>query len=61
MNRLSILLYYIQDQISWYMLFAYDIVIVDESKESVNLKLNIWGNTLETKEFKYGQDKISKL
>ena len=34
------------------MLFTDDIVLVDETKEGVNTKLELWRNNLEYKEFK---------
>ena len=36
----------IQDEIPWYMLFADDIVIIDETREGVNAKLEWWRDTL---------------
>ena len=32
----------IQDDIHWCMLFADDIVLIDETQEGVNAKLNLW-------------------
>jgi hypothetical protein len=32
----------IQDSISWCMLFAYDVVLVDESRTGVDQKLELW-------------------
>ena len=39
----------IQGEISWCMLFADDVVLVDESKAGVNRKLELWRRTLESK------------
>ena len=39
----------IQDDIPWCMLFADDVVLVDESGEMVNRKLELWRRTLESK------------
>jgi len=32
----------IQDEIPWYILFADDIVLVDETRAGVNVKLELW-------------------
>jgi len=37
----------IQDEIPWCMLFADDIVPVDETRAGVNAKLELWRQTLE--------------
>ncbi|KAM3004180.1 hypothetical protein FF2_034457 [Malus domestica] len=39
---------HIQDDIPWCMLFANDIVLIDETQEEVNTKLNLW-RKLESK------------
>ena len=36
----------IQDEIPWCMLFADDIILVDEIRAGVNAKLEIWRQTL---------------
>ena len=41
----------IQDGIPWCMLFADDIVLIDETMEGVNTKLEQWGDILEAKAF----------
>ncbi|CAL5358782.1 unnamed protein product [Camellia sinensis] len=41
----------IQDDVPWCMLFADDIVLVDETREGVNTKLEIWRKVLESKGF----------
>jgi hypothetical protein len=38
----------IQGDIPWCMLFADDVVLVDESREGVNRKLELWRQTLES-------------
>ena len=43
---------HIQDDVPWCMLFADDIVLVDETREGVNAKLELWRDTLETKGFR---------
>ena len=42
----------IQDEILWCMLFAYDIVLIDETRAGVNTKLELWRQTLESRGFK---------
>ena len=39
----------IQGDIPWYILFAADVVLVDESRAGVNRKLELWRRTLESK------------
>ena len=39
----------IQGDIPWCMLFADDMVLVDESRAGVNRKLELWRRTLESK------------
>ena len=41
---------HIQDDVQWWcMLFGNDIVLVDKTKRGVNVKLEIWRLTLESK------------
>ena len=40
------------------MLFADDIVLVDETREGVNTKLEIWRKALESKGFRINRIKI---
>ncbi|PVH39123.1 hypothetical protein PAHAL_5G442400 [Panicum hallii] len=42
---------YIQGDIPWCMLFADDVVLVDESRAGVNMKLELWRHTLELRGF----------
>ncbi|GMP92000.1 hypothetical protein CsSME_00042421 [Camellia sinensis var. sinensis] len=42
----------IQDDVSWCMLFADDMVLVDETREGVNTKLETWREALESKVFR---------
>ena len=39
----------IQDEVPWCMLFANDIVLVDETKDRVNAKLEQWRQRLESR------------
>jgi len=41
----------IRGDIPWCMLFADDVVLVDESRVGVNRKLELWRRTLESKGF----------
>ncbi|KAK9166492.1 hypothetical protein Scep_001683 [Stephania cephalantha] len=52
---------HIQEDIPWCMLFADDIVLVDETKDGVNRKLELWINTLESKGFKLCRTKIEYM
>jgi len=51
----------IQDEIPWCILFANDIVLIDESKEGVNTKLGWWRDTLEVKGFRLSRSKTKYL
>ena len=42
----------IKGDIPWCMLFADDVVLVDESRTGVNQKLELWRETLESKGFR---------
>ena len=43
------------------MFFADDIVLVDEHREGVNRKLELWRQTLETKGFKLSRTKTEYM
>jgi len=51
----------IQDEIPWYMLFADDIVLVDETRVGVNAKLELWRQTLESRGFKLSRVKTEYM
>ena len=51
----------IQDEMPWCMLFADDIVLIDETIDGVNTKLERWRDTLETKGFKLRRLKMEYL
>ncbi|KAK9118568.1 hypothetical protein Scep_016661 [Stephania cephalantha] len=52
---------HIQEDIPCCMLFADDIVLVDETKDGVNRKLELWRNTLESKGFKLSRTKTEYM
>ena len=43
------------------MLFADDVVLVDESREGVNRKLELWRQTLESKGFRISRTKTEYM
>jgi hypothetical protein len=47
----------IQGDIPWCMLFADDVVLVDDSRTGVNRKLELWRQTLESKGFRLSRTK----
>jgi hypothetical protein len=51
----------IQGGISWYMLFADDVILVDESRTRVDQKLELWRRTLKTKGFRLSRSKIEYM
>jgi len=51
----------IQDEVPWCMLFADDIVLIDESREGENTKLEHWRDTLEAKGFRLSRSKTKYL
>ena len=51
----------IQGDIPWCMLFADDVVLVDESRIGVNRKLELWRNTLESKGFRLSRTKTEYM
>ena len=51
----------IQDEISWCMLFADDIVLVDETRAGVNAKLELWRQTLESRGFRLSRIKTEYM
>ena len=57
----------IQEEVPWCTFFADDIVLMDETRSEVNVKLEIWRNAQESKGFllirtktKYMECKFSK-
>jgi hypothetical protein len=51
----------IQGGIPWCMLFADDMVLVDESRTGVEQKLELWGRTLEAKGFRLSMSKTEYM
>ena len=51
----------IQDELPWCMLFADDIVLIDETREGVKGKLERWRHTLESRGFRVSRSKIEHL
>ncbi|KAM2590328.1 hypothetical protein TB2_042878 [Malus domestica] len=52
---------HIQDDIPWCMLFADDIVLIDETQEGVNAKLNLWREVLESKGLRLSRSKTEYM
>jgi hypothetical protein len=51
----------IQDGISWCMLFADDMILVDESRTGVDQKLELWRRTLKVKGFRLSWSKTKYI
>ena len=51
----------IQDDIPWCMMFADDIVQIDETREGVNGRLELWRHTLDSKGFRISRSKIEYM
>lgn len=51
----------IQGDIPWCMLFADDVVLVDDSRAGVNRKLELWRRTLESKGFRLSRTKTEYM
>jgi Reverse transcriptase (RNA-dependent DNA polymerase) len=51
----------IQRDIPWCMLFADDVVLIDESRIGVDQKLELWRQTLESKGFILSRTKIEYM
>ena len=51
----------IQDEISWCMLFADDIVLVDETRGGINIKLELWRQTLGSRGFRLSRVKTEYM
>jgi Reverse transcriptase (RNA-dependent DNA polymerase) len=51
----------IQGDIPWCMLFANDVVLIDDSRIRVNQKLELWRQTLESKGFRLSRTKTEYM
>jgi hypothetical protein len=51
----------IQEDVPWCMLFADDIVLIDETRDGVNDRLEVWRQTLESKGFRLSRTKTEYL
>ncbi|PUZ44177.1 hypothetical protein GQ55_8G069400 [Panicum hallii var. hallii] len=51
----------IQGDIPWCMLFADNVVLVDESRAGVNMKLELWRHTLESRGFRLSRTKTEYM
>ena len=51
----------IQGEIPWCMLFADDVVLIDESRIGVDRKLELWRQTLESKGFRLSRTKTEYM
>ena len=51
----------IQEDVPWCMLFADDVVLIDESRAAVDTKLELWRKTLETKGFRLSRTKTEYM
>nr|XP_016436122.1 PREDICTED: uncharacterized protein LOC107762291 [Nicotiana tabacum] len=58
---MDVLTHHIQGEVSWSMLFTDDIVLIDESQTSVNERLEVWRQALESKGFKLSRTKTEYL
>ena len=51
----------IQDELPWCMLFADDIILIDETRQGVNDKLKRWMHMLEVRGFRVSRSKTEYL
>ena len=51
----------IQNKVPWCILFAHNIILIDETKDDLNNKLEQWRHTLEFKEFRLSRSKTEYL
>ncbi|XP_070019776.1 uncharacterized protein [Nicotiana sylvestris] len=55
------LTHHIQGEVPWCMIFADDIVLIDETRGDVNERLEVWRHALESKGFKLSRTKMEYL
>ncbi|XP_016507052.1 uncharacterized protein LOC107824753 [Nicotiana tabacum] len=58
---MDVLSRHIQGGVLWCMLFADDIVLIDETQSGVIAKLEVWRQTMESKSFKLSRTKTEYL
>nr|XP_009598536.1 uncharacterized protein LOC104094320 [Nicotiana tomentosiformis] len=58
---LDVLTCHIQGRVPWCMLFADDIVLIDETQRGINAMLEVWRQTMESKGFKLSRLKTEYL
>ncbi|XP_070036590.1 uncharacterized protein [Nicotiana tomentosiformis] len=58
---MDVLTQHIQGEVPWCMLFADDIVFIDETRRAVNARLEVWRQALESKGFKLNRTKTEYL
>nr|XP_016473833.1 PREDICTED: uncharacterized protein LOC107795673 [Nicotiana tabacum] len=58
---MDILTRHIQEEVTWCMLFADNIVLIDEMLGGVNARLKVWRQTLESEGFKLSKTKTEYL
>ncbi|KAG5591582.1 hypothetical protein H5410_042096 [Solanum commersonii] len=51
----------IQEEVPWCMLFVDDIVLIDETRDRVNARLEVWRQALESKGFRLSRTKTEYL
>ena len=52
---------HIQEEVPWCILFADDVVLIDETREGVNAKLELWRGVLESKGFRISRTKTEYM
>ncbi|MES8240490.1 reverse transcriptase domain-containing protein, partial [Cutibacterium acnes] len=52
---------HIQEEVPWCMLFTDDVVLIDETREGVNAKLELWRGVLELKGFRISRTKTEYM
>ncbi|XP_016476031.1 uncharacterized protein LOC107797642 [Nicotiana tabacum] len=58
---MDVVSHHIQGEVPWCMLFADNIVLIDETRNGVNARLEVWRQTLEYKGFKLSRTKTKYL
>ena len=58
---IDVLTRHIEDEVPWYMFFADDIVLVAKTKVKVNIKLEIWRESIELKGLKISKNKTEYM